>query len=654
MVKTLLIANRGEIACRIIRTARAMGIRTVAVFSEADRGSLHASLADTAIAIGPAAAAESYLSITRILEAAARSGADAIHPGYGFLSENADFAEAVASAGLVFVGPPAAAIRAMGNKAQAKRLMAQAGVRCLPGAEDGDEAVLTKAAAAIGFPVMVKAAAGGGGRGMRLVGDASELADAISAARSEALSAFGSGELILEKAVADGRHVEIQVLCDSHGNAVNLFERDCSAQRRHQKVIEEAPSPAVSQHLRKTMGDAAVAAARAVGYEGAGTVEFLLEDDGNFHFLEMNTRLQVEHPVTEMITGLDLVQLQIEIARGVKLPFAQYDLNPAGHAIEARLYAEDPAGGFLPSPGRVSYFAEPSGAGIRVDTGIASGQMIPPHYDPMIAKVIAHGATREEARQRLVRALGETAVFGIASNRDFLLALVGSAEFAAGETRTSTIATVFGDRFAGRTAEAEDAAIAAVAVYIARRGGALLKAPPVASELLGWSSTGSLRSVMRLAAGDKVFDASIIDRRGVLDVQTGNGMMRFSSVSLSGGRLSGERDGVRFSLPCIASSDEAWIALAERILRFAEPEWTQAGTSTGGLITAPMHGRIVDVFVKDGETVEAGTRLCMLEAMKMQHAITATAKGVVRGLAVQEGMQVSAGDVLMEIGDGDA
>jgi geranyl-CoA carboxylase alpha subunit len=654
MVETLLIANRGEIACRIIRTARAMGIRTVAVFSEADRGSLHAAMADLAVAVGPAPAAESYLSITRILEAAARSGADAIHPGYGFLSENADFAEAVAAAGLTFIGPPASAIRAMGNKAQAKRLMMQAGVPCLPGAEDGDDAALLKAASAIGFPVMVKAAAGGGGRGMRLVRGSGELASAISSARSEAFNAFGSGELILEKAVSAGRHVEIQILADNHGHTVHLFERDCSAQRRHQKVIEEAPSPAVTQKLREAMGEAAVAAGRAVGYEGAGTVEFLLEDGGNFHFLEMNTRLQVEHPVTEMITGLDLVQLQIEIARGGKLPFSQDDLRPNGHAIEARLYAEDPASGFLPSPGRVALFAEPSGAGIRVDTGIASGEAIPPNYDAMIAKVIAHGATREEARQRLVRALGSTAVFGIASNRDFLMALLESAEFAAGETRTSTIATLFGERFAGRPSEAEDAALAGVAVYIARRDAALLKAPPIAGELLGWSSTGSLRSALRLAAGEAVFDVSITDRHGVLDVETGSGKMRFSSVRLSGGRLSGERDGVRFSLPCIASSDEAWIALADRVFRFAEPQRQAPDAVQGGRITAPMHGRIVDVFVKEGETVEAGSRLCMLEAMKMQHAIVSTGPGNVGKLAVREDMQVSAGDVLMEIGDGDA
>jgi geranyl-CoA carboxylase alpha subunit len=654
MVETLLIANRGEIACRIIRTARAMGIRTVAVFSETDRGSLHAAMADKAIAIGPAAAAESYLSITRILEAAARSGADAIHPGYGFLSENADFAESVAAAGLTFIGPPASAIRAMGNKAQAKRLMVQAGVPCLPGAEDGDDAALLKAASAIGFPVMVKAAAGGGGRGMRLVDHASGLAAAISAARSEALNAFGSGELILEKAVAAGRHVEMQILADRHDNAVHLFERDCSAQRRHQKVIEEAPSPAVTRKLREAMGEAAVAAARAVGYEGAGTVEFLLED-GNFHFLEMNTRLQVEHPVTEMITGLDLVQLQIEIARGGKLPFSQDDLRPAGHAIEARLYAENPASGFLPSPGRVALFAGPSGLGIRVDTGIASGEAIPPNYDPMIAKVIAHGATREEALQRLVRALGSTAVFGIASNRDFLMALLESAEFAAGETRTSTIATLFGERFAGRPSEAEDAALAGVAVYIARRDAALLKAPPIAGELLGWSSTGSLRSALPLSAGEAVFDVLITDRRGVLDVETGgSSMMRISNVLLAGGRLSGERDGVRFSLPCIAMPDEAWIATPDRIFRFVEPDAKKTDAGAGGMIIAPMHGRIVEVHVKEGEAVGTGARLCMLEAMKMQHAIVSTGPGIVRALAVREDMQVSVGDVLMVIGADDA
>ena len=427
--RTILVANRGEIACRVMRTAKAMGYRAAAIHSEADAEAVHVRLADVATSIGPPEARASYLNIDAIIAAARRLGAEAVHPGYGFLSENADFARACAEAGLVFIGPSPDAIAAMGNKAEAKRRMAEADVPCLPGYQGSDQSErrLIEEAERIGFPVMVKAAAGGGGRGMRLVSSRSALTGAIAGARAEAESAFGSGELFLEKVLADARHVEIQVLADAHGNVIHLGERDCSVQRRHQKVVEEAPSPAVSEELRARMGAAAVAAASAIGYVNAGTVEFLLAGDGAFYFLEMNTRLQVEHPVTEMVTGLDLVELQIRIARGEPLPIGQADVRCNGHAIEARLYAEAPHKGFLPQSGRLVAWRPPAGAGIRVDHGLREGQDIGPYYDPLLAKVIAHGRDRDEARRRLIEALEETVALGPATNRGFLIDCLGQA-----------------------------------------------------------------------------------------------------------------------------------------------------------------------------------------------------------------------------------
>src|SRR5215813_2235847 len=438
----ILVANRGEIAWRVMRTAKAMGYRTVAIYSEADREAPHVEFADEAVCIGAPPVGESYLNIANILKAAHTSGADAIHPGYGFLSENAEFAAACEKAGLVFIGPPPAAIAAMGNKAAAKRRMIEAGVPCVPGYQGADQSdtALEKEARKIGLPVMVKAAAGGGGRGIRLVERESDLPEAIRTARAEAESAFGSGELILEKAVVDARHVEIQVFADAHGNVIHLGERDCSVQRRHQKVVEEAPSPAVDADLRRQMGSAAVAAARAIGYRGAGTVEFLLASDGAFYFLEMNTCLQVEHPVTEMITGQDLVAWQLKVAAGEKLPLSQDQVSFSGHAMEARLYAEDAYAGFLPQTGRVDVWRPATGAGVRIDHGMKEGLAISPYYDPMIAKVIAHGATREEARTRLVRALRETVVLGPTTNRHFLIRLLEHPQFAAGQATTAFLA----------------------------------------------------------------------------------------------------------------------------------------------------------------------------------------------------------------------
>ena len=440
---TLLIANRGEIACRIARSARTLGYRTVAVYSEADRGALHVESADVAVCIGAAAPSASYLNIPALIEAARRTGADAIHPGYGFLAENADFARACAAAGIRFVGPSPEAIDAMGNKRAARRRMAAVGVPCVPGYDEGsqDEAVLIAAAGRIGYPLMVKAAAGGGGRGLRRVLEAAALPAALAAARAEAQSAFGSGELILERAVVDARHVEVQVFGDAHGNIIHLGERDCSAQRRNQKVLEESPSPAVDAALRARMGETAVTAARAIGYVGAGTVEMLLAADGSYYFLEMNTRLQVEHPVTEFVTGLDLVDWQLRVAAGEPLPLEQDQVQMRGHAIEARLYAEDPDANYAPQTGPILCWRAPAADLARTDTGIGEGRRVGADYDPMLAKIIAHGANRDEARRKLVRALEETVLLGLRSNRGQLIELLQDEVFRSGGVTTRWLDT---------------------------------------------------------------------------------------------------------------------------------------------------------------------------------------------------------------------
>ncbi|MFQ5956123.1 MAG: acetyl/propionyl/methylcrotonyl-CoA carboxylase subunit alpha, partial [Kiloniellales bacterium] len=442
MFETLLIANRGEIACRVIRTARRLGVRTVAVYSEADRGALHVELADEAHPIGPAPARDSYLDIVAVIRAARRAGAEAIHPGYGFLAENPEFAEACANAGMAFVGPPAAAIRAMGSKIEAKRVMERAGVPMLPGSDGEDEGDrrLAEVAAEIGYPVFIKASAGGGGKGMRKVAAAEDLKAALAAARREAKSSFGDDRLLIEKALIRPRHIEVQVFCDGHGGAVHLFERECSVQRRHQKVIEEAPAPGMTVRRRERMGSAAIAAARAIGYVGAGTVEFLVDRRGRFYFIEMNTRLQVEHPVTEMVTGVDLVEWQLLIAAGEKLPRRQEELSIDGHAIEARVYAEDPAHDFLPMAGRLELLRwPPEGRHVRVDTGVREGDEVSVHYDPMIAKLIAWDTDRRAALNRLGAALGETRIVGPATNLGLLSDIVAHSAFAEGRVDTGFI-----------------------------------------------------------------------------------------------------------------------------------------------------------------------------------------------------------------------
>ncbi|MDX2202085.1 MAG: acetyl-CoA carboxylase biotin carboxylase subunit [Hyphomicrobiaceae bacterium] len=652
-IRTILVANRGEIAVRIMRTAKALGYRTAAVYSDADADARFVRMADVATRIGPPEPRASYLDIAAILKAARRLDADAVHPGYGFLSENAEFAQACADAGLTFIGPTASAIAAMGNKAAAKRRMLEAGVPCVPGFEGAvaDDALLAREAARIGFPLMVKAAAGGGGRGMRLVADAHALPAALDTARSEARGAFGSDELILEKALLGARHVEVQILADSHGHCIHLGERDCSVQRRHQKVIEEAPSPAVDAGLRARMGKAAVAAAKAVGYSNAGTVEFLLDAAGQFYFLEMNTRLQVEHPVTEMVTGLDIVALQIRIAEGERLPLRQEDVRLAGHAIEARLYAESPAQGFLPQAGEMLAWAPPEGVGIRVDHGLDVRQSVTPFYDPMLAKIIAHGDTREAARRRLIAALKTTRAQGLASNRAFLIDCLELEAFAQGSATTTFIAEHFG-AIAALAPDEETIALAAVLLFedSARRHGH----DPASA----WASSGAIAWPLRLALdgaeGAPIKVSVMVEaprRYQVLHGGVRSGIELLAGPPADGPvrwRWQGREDKALAILVHGALHLER--AAHDHVFRdtlYAPPS-TTAGDA-GGELRAPMNGRIVAVLAETGDRVEKGQRIVVLEAMKMQHEIQATVAGKLAAIAVRTGDQVATRQVLAQV-----
>ena len=653
---TLLVANRGEIACRVIRTAKALGLRTVAVYSDADAGAPHVQLADEAIHIGPSPVGESYLSIERILDAAKTTGADCVHPGYGFLSENAAFAEACAKAGLTFIGPPVTAIEVMGDKARAKRAMIEAGVPCVPGyqGEDQDDATLVKAAKEIGLPVMVKAAAGGGGRGMRLVHKAKDLPAAIKLARSEAENAFGSGVLIIEKAILEPRHVEIQIFADMHGNVIHLGERDCSVQRRHQKIIEEAPCPIMTPELRAEMGAAAVEAARAVDYVGAGTVEFLLGADGAFYFLEMNTRLQVEHPVTEEITGLDLVALQIGVAKGDRLPLTQGDVRLDGHAIEVRLYAEDPANDFLPSTGHVTLWHPPTGDTIRVDDGIETGSDISPFYDAMVAKLIARGANRDEALGRLISALKGTALFGVPNNRDFLIDALGQDRFRKGEATTAFISEAYGETgYAPADISTELVAAAAIIDFKLQRDQSTAETVSMNDALLGWSSIRDLQSFFDYAIGDHVHTAEI-EQAGPDAFRLRIGDETVDATLLEWGphearlRLNGRTVQLIFA----DTPKELHLAMGDRSATFMKLNTLDLGAgaaSGGGTVVAPMHGKILEIAVAEGDTVSTGDRLAVLEAMKMQHEITAEIDGTVATLATAVGTQIAADDLILEI-----
>lgn len=658
-IQKLLIANRGEIACRVMRTAKSLGIKTVAVYSDADENSLHVELADERVHIGAADASDSYLNKDKIVDAATKCNADAIHPGYGFLSENADFARAVESAGMIFVGPPEIAINVMGDKARAKRAMIEAGVPCIPGyqGEDQTDETLIAEAEKIGFPLMVKAAAGGGGRGMRLVARAKDLKQSIKLARSESENAFGSAELILEKAIMRPRHVEIQVLGDRFGNIIHLGERDCSIQRRHQKVIEESPCPVMTTELREQMGRAAVDAAAAVDYVGAGTVEFLLDEHGKFYFLEMNTRLQVEHPITELVTGVDLVAQQLRAAEGLPLDIDQSDISLKGHAIEARLYAEDPENEFLPSTGDVALFHVPSGEGVRVDAGIRSGDTVSPFYDPMVAKIIAYGASREEARRRLSNALGTTALIGPKNNRDFLLSALSAEGFIEGTATTDFVAHVFGeDGYSQPPVSNTDKVVAAVVYHKLQQRDALTKAPSINSELYSWSSYGTLKSEYSFVIDENEFNLSVIQYGSVeMMCQVDENQFRVDADILDENTASVLIDGSVVPV--------SFVRRGRNALLLSTPERSYSVTDltadlrsdddqqSSGVITAPMHGRLLDIFVEQGQAISQGEKLAVLEAMKMQHEILADIDGTVETVGASSGDQVSAGDLLIKIAE---
>lgn len=642
---TVLIANRGEIAVRIIRSAAALGYRTVAVYSDADAGAPHVLLADEAVYIGQSAARESYLNTERLLAAAKSAGATAIHPGYGFVSENAAFAQACVDAGLTFIGPTPETIRAMGDKAAAKRMMADAGVPLLPGyqgVQQDDERLLSEATH-IGFPLMVKAAAGGGGKGMRLLMDHADLPDAIAAARREALSAFGSDTLILERALLRPRHVEIQILADTHGHVIALGERDCSVQRRHQKVIEESPCPAITEATRRAMSEAAVTAAKSVGYVGAGTVEFLLDSDGTFAFLEMNTRLQVEHPVTELVTGLDLVAWQLRIAAGEPLTIGQDDVRLTGHAIEARLYAEQPGNNYLPVTGRIERWTPPGGDGVRVDAGIDTGINVTPHYDPMLAKIVAYGSDRDEARRRLINALERTSVLGLATNRGFLSRILRHTTFAAGEATTAFLNDT--DLTAEREPTTEELAIAAALIHRERTIASDRRSPG----LTGWSNAAGLRTAQRLMVGGRTWEVDLFETRDQLTI-TVDGRAHIATIADGTGIVGVDGRTVTadywFSEHGRVAIRFDRLDLDVRDVLFAEPDGAQgAGT---GAITAPMHGTVTARLVEAGQPVAAGQRLLVLEAMKMEQPLYADVDGTISEI-VAPGTQVAANDVIARI-----
>lgn len=653
MFNKVLIANRGEIAVRVIRSAKDLGYRTVAVFSEADAGAPHVMAADEAVCIGPAAVGESYLVAEKLIEAARKTGADAIHPGYGFLSENSAFASTCEEAGIVFIGPNAHAIDLMGSKRQSKIAMIEAGVPCIPGYEGADQSdeALKAAAIGIGMPVMLKASAGGGGRGMRLVTDETTLDEHIRSARSEAQNAFGSGELIIEKAVMQPRHIEIQVFADTHGNVVYLGERDCSVQRRHQKVVEEAPSPFVSPELRKAMGEAAVDAAKSCQYVGAGTVEFLVDADQNFYFLEMNTRLQVEHPVTELITGLDLVALQLKVAAGDVLPLTQEDVTLTGHAMEVRLYAEDPGANFVPQTGKLHLWQPAEGEGVRIDSGIQQGQEVSAFYDPMLAKLITYGANREESRRRLIRVIEDSHLLGIRDNRAFLASVLRHDAFVNGEATTAFIGSDFAEDETLKQAEArtEDIVLAA----------ALLCASDAENNgQSAWHNNGLGSRYVKLAAGEKTVELNLTQHNGVQVEILGEGISDTESVNIlsrTETEVRYEYQGVIRNRVCIIVNDQGndvlHMSTTYGNLTFSDLTYQSAKANQAGSdqILASMDGAIVEVLVNEGDSVEPGQTLVVLEAMKMEHPLKAEISGTVLNVNVAAGDQVKGRQKLIQL-----
>ena len=650
-IRRLLVANRGEIARRIFRTAQRMGIATVAVYADGDAGSPHVREADTAIALNGRSPAETYLDVGKLLEACRRTGADAVHPGYGFLSENAGFAQAVIDQGITWVGPTPATIRGIGDKLAAKRLMQTLNVPTLQAhaLAPGEDAA--PAALRIGYPVLVKAAAGGGGRGMRVVDSPADLEPAIASARREARAAFGDGTLFLERWVARSRHVEIQILGDSHGQLVHLFERECSIQRRHQKIIEEAPSPALDAALREQMGQAALTAARAIGYQSAGTVEFLLSGR-EFWFLEVNTRLQVEHPVTEAITGLDLVREQLRIAEGEPLGYTQADLRIDGHAIEARLCAENPAQGFLPTPGTIDVWAPATGEGVRFDSGVESGSEVSIDFDTMIAKVIVKAPTRREAASRLARVLETTRLQGITHNRDFLVSVLRSPEFLRGDTSTDFIERVAPAR--ERSFSDEDLALAATAAALQARALRRTSAKVLASVTAGFRNSVMPPERVDYLVGERRLKLEYrAQRDGSLVVSVDGSARRTRVLRSSGADIDLEVDGRRSALAITSVGARRLVHGEFGDVELIElPRFAVAGPAqAGGALKAPMPGRVLAISVAPGESVVRGQLLMVLEAMKMEHRITAPADGIVQAIRVAEGEQVANGALLAVLDD---
>ena len=666
MFDKILIANRGEIACRVARTARRMGMRTVAVYSDADATAMHVAACNEAYRLGPAAPRESYLNGEAIIAAARASRAQAVHPGYGFLSENEGFAAAVAAAGFVFVGPPPAAIRAMGSKSEAKTIMSKAGVPVVPGyhGAEQDDARLLERADAIGYPVLIKASAGGGGKGMRIVERRDAFVAAVASARREAKAGFGDERVLLEKYLQRPRHIEIQVFADAHGQCVHLFERDCSVQRRHQKVLEEAPAPGMTSERRGRMGAAAVAAAKAIGYAGAGTVEFIVPDvaDGNesFYFMEMNTRLQVEHPVTEMITGLDLVEWQFRVAAGERLPLAQEQIAFHGHAIEARIYAEDPDRDFLPSIGRIAYLRTPqTSAQLRIDTGVREGDEISRYYDPMIAKLVASGEDRPAALRRLKAALAEYRVAGVTTNVAFLQRVLGHEAFANGRVDTGLIARHHAALFPPPSAPSANVlAIAALGELASLREAAAACARASEDPWSPWHAldtwwlnsdryaitvtleAGGVGYPVRVRAHGNAFALNVLGR----DIA--------ATLASVGGELRVELDGVELAAEVVSRDEERYVFCGgeSQRLRVVDPlAHSGEEEANAGHLAAPMSGTVVAVLVRPGESVAKGAPLLILEAMKMEHTITAPAAGTVSAVNYRIGDQVSEGADLIDL-----
>ena len=642
MISSLLIANRGEIACRIIRTARAMGIRTIAVYSEADKQALFVRMADDAVCIGPAPANQSYLCGDKIIAAAQACGAQAIHPGYGFLSENADFADAVKAAGLIFVGPPASAIRAMGLKDAAKALVEKAGVPVVPGYHGARQEAdfLANEADRIGYPVLIKAVAGGGGKGMRKVYRREDFAAALVSSQREGQSSFGDPRVLIERYITAPRHIEMQVFADQYGHVLHLFERDCSLQRRHQKVIEEAPAPGMTQAVREAMGQAAVEAARAVGYVGAGTIEFIvdgangLRPDG-FFFMEMNTRLQVEHPVTEAITGLDLVALQLRVAAGEALPFTQSDLQICGHAVEARLYAEDPERGFLPSTGQLQALVLPQGEGIRIDTGVEEGDAVSPFYDPMIAKIIAYGPNRTIALERLAHALDATRVAGPRCNARFLAALCRSPDFRSEQFDTGYIDRHLEDL--GAVPQPMDRGAVAAGLAALLHGDRPVDAADPWAAQHGFQLAGPRRLARLVRVDQEILSVTLIWDADGFHVEDAQGIFPMPHPSALTVRVDAGQ------AYCVYRGRQSVIALVDPV------QGREEGGSSDGRLRAPMHGKVVAMSVSAGEQVIKGQRVAVIEAMKMEHALIAPFDGEVGAVHAAAGDQVGEGALLLEI-----